>query len=56
MMAVIQYMDPISDVVIQSALNNPGPLDNPSGVRAGPGHIHILDGVYDLSSSSFQGF
>jgi hypothetical protein len=47
--------DIISEVVIQTALNDPGPLDNPSGIRAGPGHIHILDGIYDLSSS-FQGF
>ena len=47
--------NPISEVVIQSALDDPGPLDNPSGIRAGPGHIHILDGIYDLSSS-FQGF
>jgi hypothetical protein len=47
--------DPISEVVIQSALDDPGPLDDPSGVRAGPGHIHILDGTYDLSPS-FQGF
>ena len=47
--------NPISEVVIQSALDDPGPLVYPLGVRAGPGHIHILDGVYDLSSS-FQGF
>lgn len=47
---------PIAEVVIQSALDDPGPLDNPSGIRAGPGHIHILDGTYDLTSSSFQGF
>jgi hypothetical protein len=46
---------PISEVVIQDALNDPGPLDDPSGQRAGPGHIHILDGIYDLSSY-FQGF
>jgi hypothetical protein len=46
---------PISEVVIQNALNDPGPLDSPSGIRTGPGHIHILDGIYDLSSS-FQGF
>ena len=46
---------PISEVVIQDALNDPGPLDDPSGRRTGPGNIHILDGIYDLSSS-FQGF
>ncbi len=46
---------PISEVVIQNALNDHGPFDSPSGVRAGPGRIHILDGVYDLSPS-FQGF
>lgn len=45
----------ISEVVIQYALDDPGPLDDPSGRRTGPGHIHILDGMYDLSSS-FQGF
>ena len=47
---------PSSEVVIQSALDDPGPRDDPSGIRAGPGHIHILDGIYDLNSSSFQGF
>src|SRR5919107_959118 len=47
---------PITDVLIQTALNDPGPLDDPSGIRAGPGHIHILDGIYDLNSSTFQGF
>ena len=47
--------DPITEVVIKNALNDPGPLDDPSGRRAGPGHVHILDGIYDLSSS-FQGF
>src|SRR5215208_6240773 len=46
---------PITEVVIQSALDDPGPLDDPAGTRAGPGHIHIRDGIYDLSSS-FQGF
>ena len=45
---------PSSEVVIQSALDDPGPRDDPLGIRAGPGHIHILDGIYDLNSSSFK--
>ena len=43
------------DVVINQVLQDPGPLDYPNGIRAGPGYIYVADGVYDLSPS-FQGF
>ena len=44
-----------ADQVINGVLQDPGPLDNPSGIRAGPGHIYIADGIYDLSPA-FGGF
>jgi hypothetical protein len=43
------------EVVMNTVLKDPGPLDNLTGIRAGPGHIYVADGLYDLSSS-FQGF
>ena len=43
------------DVVINQVLQDPGPLDDPNGIRAGPGYIYVADGIYDLSPS-FQGF
>jgi hypothetical protein len=43
------------DEVIQAILNDGGPLDDPDGTRAGPGHIYIRDGLYQLSAS-FSGF
>jgi len=44
-----------ADQVINWVLQDPGPLDDPNGIRAGPGYIYIADGVYDLSSA-FSGF
>jgi hypothetical protein len=50
---LITSRDP--DVAIRKVLEQPGPLDNPGGIRAGPGHVYIADGMYDLSPS-FGGF
>ena len=41
--------------VIGRVLGNSGPIDNPNGIRAGPGRVFIYDGIYTLSSS-FSGF
>ena len=47
----------VAEAAIKTATDDPGPLDNnPSGIRAGLGHIHIHDRVNDLISSLFQGF
>ena len=41
--------------VIKSVLYDPGPADDPNGIRSGPGQIYIRDGLYQLSNS-FSGF
>ena len=41
--------------VIKSVLSDGGPVDDPDGIRAGPGHIYIRDGLYQLGTS-FSGF
>ena len=37
--------DTITENPIITALEDPGPLDNPMGIRTWPGHIQILDGI-----------
>ena len=47
----------VSNAAIPAATEVPGPLDNnPLGIRGDSRHIHISDGLYDLTSSLFQYF
>ena len=44
-----------AEEVIKNVLADGGPVDDPNGVRAGPGHIYIRDGLYRFNNS-FSGF
>ena len=54
-MAQILYIAQSPEEIIKSVLSDGGPVDDPDGIRAGPGHIYIRDGLYHLSPS-FSGF